>query len=63
MQIGDVAVTAADLALLFSFFTIAFATFVEAQHDFSQSFSDWLKVCLSHCPLQVAYLHLDVGKN
>ncbi|KAI9463218.1 inositol hexakisphosphate-domain-containing protein [Lactarius psammicola] len=28
------------------FFTIAFASFVEAQHDFSQSFSDWLKVFL-----------------
>lgn len=25
------------------FFTIAFASFVEAQYDFSQSFSDWLK--------------------
>jgi hypothetical protein len=30
-----------------SFFTIAFASFVEAQHDFSQTFSGWLKVYLS----------------
>ena len=41
---GDmIAVAAADLASTYSFFTIA--SFVEApQHDFSQSFSDWLKV-------------------
>ena len=30
-----------------SFFVIAFASFVEAQHDFSQTFSGWLKVPLS----------------
>lgn len=44
MWVGDTAVAAADLASMSSFFTIAFASFVEAQHDFSQSFSDWLKV-------------------
>ena len=44
MCLGDTAVTIADLALMYSFFTIAFASFVETQHDFSQSFSDWLKV-------------------
>ena len=48
---------------MYSFFTIAFASFAEAQHDFSQSFSDWLKVSLSHRPLQVAYCWVDVGKN
>ena len=48
---------------MFSFFTIAFASFVEAQHDFSQPFSDWLKVCLSCCPLRVAYHRIDVGEN
>lgn len=36
-----------ELTLMNSFFTIAFASFVEAQHDFSQTFSDWLKVYLS----------------
>ena len=55
--------TAVDLVSMYSFFTIAFASFVEAQHDFSQPFSDWLKVRLSHCPLQVAYRRLDVGQN
>jgi hypothetical protein len=30
-----------------SFFIIAFASFVEAQYDFSQTFSGWLKVRLS----------------
>jgi hypothetical protein len=30
-----------------SFFVIAFASFVETQHDFSQTFSGWLKVSLS----------------
>ena len=44
MWVGDTAVTYADLALMFSFFTIVFASFVETQDDFSQSFSDWLKV-------------------
>jgi hypothetical protein len=32
------------LTLMDSFFVIAFASFVEAQHDFSQTFSGWLKV-------------------
>jgi hypothetical protein len=63
MWIGDAAVATADLASMYSFFTIAFASFVEAQHDFSQSFSDWLKVRLSRYPLRVAYRRLDVGKN
>lgn len=44
MWVGDTAVTVADLALMCSFFTIVFASFVETQDDFSQSFSDWLKV-------------------
>ena len=30
-----------------SFFIIALASFVEAQQDFSQTFSGWLKVYLS----------------
>lgn len=33
-----------SLNLMSSFFTIAFASFVETQHDFSQTFSAWLKV-------------------
>jgi hypothetical protein len=32
--------------ILDSFFVIAFASFVEAQDDFSQTFSGWLKVPL-----------------
>ena len=40
-------VTLASLTLMDSFFVIAFASFVEGQHDFSQSFSGWLKVSLS----------------
>jgi hypothetical protein len=59
----DAAVAVADLASMYSFFTIAFASFVESQHDFSQSFSDWLKVRFSRWPLQVAYHRIDVGKN
>jgi hypothetical protein len=30
-----------------SFFIIAFASYVEDQEDFGQSFSGWLKVCLA----------------
>lgn len=37
----------ADLTRMDSFFTIAFASFVEAQHDFTLSFSGWLKVLFS----------------
>ena len=48
---------------MYSFFTIAFASFVDGQQDFSQSFSDWLKVCLLRFPLQVADCRFDVGKN
>lgn len=33
--------------LMDSFFIIAFASFVEAQQDFSENFSGWLKVSLS----------------
>jgi hypothetical protein len=40
-------VSLASLTLMDSFFTIAFASFVEGQHDFSQTFSGWLKVSLS----------------
>ena len=40
-------VSQASLTLMDSFFIIAFASFVEAQHDFSQTFSGWLKVSLS----------------
>jgi hypothetical protein len=44
------------LTPLNSFFSIAFASFVEAHHDFSQSFSSWLKVHLfSWSPSRVAY--------
>jgi hypothetical protein len=30
-----------------SFFTLAFASFVEEQHNFDISFSDWLQVLVS----------------
>jgi hypothetical protein len=40
-------VSLAILTLIDSFFIIAFASFVEVQHDFSQTFSGWLKVSLS----------------
>ena len=42
-----VGVSLASLTLMDSFFIIAFASFVEAQQDFSQTFSGWLKVYLS----------------
>ncbi|KAN0134590.1 Inositol hexakisphosphate domain containing protein [Lactarius tabidus] len=43
LEESTVNVLRAAKALEKYFFTIAFASFVEAQHDFSQSFSDWLK--------------------
>jgi hypothetical protein len=59
-------VSLASLTLMDSFFTIAFASFVEAQHDFSQTFSGWLKVSLSLFiwnASQVAYRCWAVGKD
>jgi hypothetical protein len=41
---GVTEIFAVDLTRMNSFFTIAFASFVEAQDDFSLCFSDWLKV-------------------
>lgn len=35
-----------SLTLLDSFFAIAFASYVESQKDFSQTFSEWLQVRL-----------------
>ena len=47
-----------------SFFTLAFASFVEAQHEFNMSFSDWLKVLIfSWSALRVAYRLWVVGKD
>jgi hypothetical protein len=40
-------VSLAILTLMDSFFIVAFASFVEAQCEFSQTFSGWLKVSLS----------------
>lgn len=37
----------ANLTCMSSFFTLAFASFVEVQHDFNMSFSDWLQVLVS----------------
>ncbi|KAI9439769.1 inositol hexakisphosphate-domain-containing protein [Lactarius indigo] len=42
------------------FFTIAFASFVEAQNDFSQSFSDWLKA-RTEIHNQVLFLRKSYG--
>lgn len=47
-----------------SFFTLAFASFVEAQHDFNMSFSDWLKVQIfSWSALRVTYRRWVAGKD
>jgi hypothetical protein len=59
-------VSLAILTLIDSFFIIAFASFVEVQHDFSQTFSGWLKVSLSLFfwnASQVAYRYRVVGKD
>lgn len=40
-------VIVANLTRMSSFFTLAFASFVEAQHDLNMSFSDWLQVLVS----------------
>ena len=39
--------TKVRLTSLDSFFIIAFASYVESQKDFSQTFFEWLQVC---CP-------------
>lgn len=58
-------VSLAILTLIDSFFIIAFASFAEAQHDFSQTFSGWLKVFLSFFSnaSQVVYRCRVVGKD
>lgn len=54
----------ASLTLSSSFFIIAFASFVEAQHDFSQTFSAWLKVSFCFWNVsRVAYRCRVVGKD
>jgi hypothetical protein len=54
----------ADLTRMSSFFTIAFASFVEAQGDFTLCFSDWLKVLLfSRSVLLVAHCRCVVCRQ
>lgn len=51
---------------MYSFFIIAFASFVEGQHDFSQTFSGWLKVSrflIFRKAFRVAYRYRAVGKD
>lgn len=50
--------SAMSLNITSSFFTIAFASFVETQHDFSETFSGWLKVFFS---LNMIYGSLTVA--
>ena len=40
--------THARMTLLDSFFVIAFASYVESQTDFKQTFYEWLQVCPSN---------------
>jgi len=40
--------TEVRLTSLDSFFVIAFASYVESQTDFSQTFFEWLQVCCSN---------------
>jgi hypothetical protein len=52
---GDTLIVVADLTRMNSFFTIVFASFVEAQDDFTLSFSGWLKVLFSQCAFRIAH--------
>jgi protein-tyrosine phosphatase len=57
---GNVLLRKAGKALEKYFFTIAFASFVETQHDFSQTFSAWLKARIE-IHNQVLYLRESYG--
>jgi hypothetical protein len=57
-------VIVANLSHTGSFFTLAFASFVEAQNNFDMSFSDWLKVLIfSRRTFRVANGCWFVGKD
>ncbi|KAH9998939.1 inositol hexakisphosphate-domain-containing protein [Russula vinacea] len=57
---GNLLLRKAGKALEKYFFTIAFASFVETQHDFSQTFSAWLKARIE-IHNQVLYLRESYG--